>query len=522
MGDWESLVLAHGGDDATGEFGGYAQRVREAWETPAQAEQKQETSRESQTEVPGADDDGTVEFEGVYGVRASAPSPPTRAELAPLIVLPPLEQRSEVEELRLQEESYSHGEHATPESSWGGLSYDDEGSRRPSSGFSFLDRVPLEDGADLDLPPMFSNDETGSNTPRSTAGDYNDRAIPFPASNNSRPLSPATPATPFRGLDLELGDDDRRDHGSAGGRTTPGGSFWDEIGRSTPDLLSKDDGRDSIEGLSRQSFRTSQFKEVSDRNDEDDEEELEEERWVPPPTKGRASRFDPKSQSISSRMTPVQGGSDFGDNEDQRRQSIEQQADDVGRRLPGKRGKPTKPRPTSLAHFNQTRRLSTTPTSSIFLPPVLVMPGPLDPSAAGPSRSRSNSVSGRAGFVEMDSKPLPASFTSRPPHVHSTSSSSFVTAAASPALPTKRLSLAQKTFRASLVVDGKRGNEFMGGALEEGERGWELDEDAGLESVLEGPGARGEGDYRGPGSLYGRSLMEVLEERKIAMKSKQK
>lgn len=62
----------------------------------------------------------------------------------------------------------------------------------------------------------------------------------------------------------------------------------------------------------------------------------------------------------------------------------------------------------------------------------------------------------------------------------------------------------------------------MGGALEEGTRGWELDDD-GLETVVAaGMVKRGEDDYRGPGSLYGRSLMEVLEERKMALKSKQR
>ena len=62
----------------------------------------------------------------------------------------------------------------------------------------------------------------------------------------------------------------------------------------------------------------------------------------------------------------------------------------------------------------------------------------------------------------------------------------------------------------------------MGGALEEGTRGWELDDD-GLETVVAaGMVKGGEDDYRGPGSLYGRSLMEVLEERKMALKSKQR
>ncbi|KAL7411934.1 hypothetical protein BDY24DRAFT_416497 [Mrakia frigida] len=543
MGDWESLVLAHGGEaeGGGGEFGGYAQRVRDVWEKPSQVKVEQPRVETRAQLAGGEEDDGTVEFEGVYGIRPPAPVVQPQPSRRLSVVPSPQQQQDspELEEVQDQEEldERRRTTGATPESSWGRASYDD-GSRRPSSGYSFIDRVPLDDGeGDLDLPPMFRHNESGSgsNTPRSTAGDYNDRAIPFPSSSsNSRPLSPSTP---FRRLDLELGDEER-DHGPDGGRRTPGGSLWDEIGRTTPDLLSRNDqGGGDVDaavargGASRQSFRRSRFDENYDEQDDDNDEEeelVEEERWVPPPSKGRASRFDPKSQSISSRsgMTPVPpGGSDYGDEEDQRRASIEQQASDTGRRLPGKRGNPkVKARPTSLAHFGQTHRLSTTPTSSIFLPPVLVMPAPLDPSGGHhpAPRSRSNSTT-RGGFVQTDSIPLPASFSTRPPLVHSKSSSSFVAAAAALGVPQKRLSLAQKTFRASLVVDGKRGGEFMGGALEEGQRGWELDEDAGLESVVGAVAAgRGEDEYRGPGSLYGRSLMEVLEERKLALKSKQR
>ncbi|WWD09756.1 hypothetical protein V865_007884 [Kwoniella europaea PYCC6329] len=72
------------------------------------------------------------------------------------------------------------------------------------------------------------------------------------------------------------------------------------------------------------------------------------------------------------------------------------------------------------------------------------------------------------------------------------------------------LSLSQKTFRSSLMVNGLRDEEFVGGTENEGEMGLrqrELDEGA-----IE----------RRPGKLYGRSLMDELEARKMAQKGKQR
>ncbi|OCF71486.1 hypothetical protein I204_07544 [Kwoniella mangroviensis CBS 8886] len=72
------------------------------------------------------------------------------------------------------------------------------------------------------------------------------------------------------------------------------------------------------------------------------------------------------------------------------------------------------------------------------------------------------------------------------------------------------LSLSQKTFRSSLMVNGLRDEEFVGGTENEGEMGLrqrELDE-----SAIE----------RRPGKLYGRSLMDELEARKMAQKGKQR
>ncbi|WVW82685.1 hypothetical protein I302_104696 [Kwoniella bestiolae CBS 10118] len=72
------------------------------------------------------------------------------------------------------------------------------------------------------------------------------------------------------------------------------------------------------------------------------------------------------------------------------------------------------------------------------------------------------------------------------------------------------LSLSQRTFRGSLMVNGLRDDEFVGGTENEGELGLrqrELDEGA-----LE----------RRPGKLYGRSLMDELEARKMAQKGRQR
>ncbi|WVR05497.1 hypothetical protein IAU60_002515 [Kwoniella sp. DSM 27419] len=73
------------------------------------------------------------------------------------------------------------------------------------------------------------------------------------------------------------------------------------------------------------------------------------------------------------------------------------------------------------------------------------------------------------------------------------------------------LSLSQKTFRSSLVVGGAREDEFwVGGTEEEGAiavHGRDLDQAA---------------IQRKPGKLYGKSLMDQLEARKAALKSRQR
>ncbi|WRT67499.1 uncharacterized protein IL334_004471 [Kwoniella shivajii] len=72
------------------------------------------------------------------------------------------------------------------------------------------------------------------------------------------------------------------------------------------------------------------------------------------------------------------------------------------------------------------------------------------------------------------------------------------------------MSVSQRTFRSSLMVNGVRDLEFVGGAEEDGEIGLarrELDDGA-----IE----------RRPGKLFGRSLMDELEARKAAQKGKKR
>lgn len=287
-------------------------------------------------------------------------------------------------------------------------------------------------------------------------------------------------------------------------------SLLDEIGRTTPGLLTDAElGRSSIDQV-RRSLQLSRLsrnaeKGVDANDDGEDVEYLaqdEREKWLPPPTKNRTSRFDPAN--ARPRTTSFHGVPEEADDDD------DQPAD--GRRRPGK--PKSAARLTSLAHFKESGRLATTATSSIFLPPVLVMPAPLDPAAYEDGQQAANS----RGFFETAAKPLPADFKSRPPINHSRSSSSFIASAAALAIPDKRLTLAQKTFRASLVVDGKRGNEFLGGALEEGDRAFEEGDDDSSNHWH----VRPEDEYRGPGTLYGRSLMDTLEQRKQEMASKKR
>lgn len=97
------------------------------------------------------------------------------------------------------------------------------------------------------------------------------------------------------------------------------------------------------------------------------------------------------------------------------------------------------------------------------------------------------------GFVRGD-KPLPAEAKTK---------------GRRPGLP---LSLSQKTFRSSLLVDGKRDYEeyFVGSSEIEGEMGVSS-RDITIDAI-----------QRRPGKLYGKSLIDELEARKAMMKGKRR
>lgn len=126
---------------------------------------------------------------------------------------------------------------------------------------------------------------------------------------------------------------------------------------------------------------------------------------------------------------------------------------------------------------------------SSLRPNVLLMPSPL----ADSEGSLHPDVKVPDGFVRGD-KPLPAEAKTK---------------GRRPGLP---LSLSQKTFRSSLLVDGKRDYEeyFVGSSEIEGEMGVSS-RDITIDAI-----------QRRPGKLYGKSLIDELEARKAMMKGKQR
>ncbi|KAE8541710.1 hypothetical protein D1P53_001881 [Cryptococcus gattii VGV] len=122
-------------------------------------------------------------------------------------------------------------------------------------------------------------------------------------------------------------------------------------------------------------------------------------------------------------------------------------------------------------------------------PNVLVMPSPL----ADSEGSLHPDVKVPDGFVRGD-KPLPAEAKTKGRR------------------PGRPLSLSQKTFRSSLLVDGKRDYEeyFVGSSEIEGEMGVSS-RDITIDAI-----------QRRPGKLYGKSLIDELEARKAMMKGKQR
>lgn len=75
------------------------------------------------------------------------------------------------------------------------------------------------------------------------------------------------------------------------------------------------------------------------------------------------------------------------------------------------------------------------------------------------------------------------------------------------------LSLAQRTFASSLMVGGVRDAEFFAGQADEGEA---------LEGITNEERARETAERRGPGKLYGKSLIDQLEARKYQLQNKKR
>ncbi|KAG7096978.1 hypothetical protein E1B28_004374 [Marasmius oreades] len=149
----------------------------------------------------------------------------------------------------------------------------------------------------------------------------------------------------------------------------------------------------------------------------------------------------------------------------------------------------------------------------LLRPKVLVMPSPLQ--SAGPPLP---APKGRDGFKVSADPPLPpGARSSRPP----IASNSFTPNSS------RDLSLSQMTFRNHLMVDGQRDISFNDGlprALEEGEQIKLEDEEVPVAyepvAIPVDDDSRAAG--RPAGKLYGKSLIDDLENRKSQMKGKQR
>ncbi|KAJ8086603.1 hypothetical protein PM082_005426 [Marasmius tenuissimus] len=149
----------------------------------------------------------------------------------------------------------------------------------------------------------------------------------------------------------------------------------------------------------------------------------------------------------------------------------------------------------------------------LLRPKVLVMPSPLQSTKPTPAPA----PKGRDGFQVSADPPLPpGARASRVP----IASNSFTPN------PTNDLSLSQLTFRNHLMVDGQRDasfNDSLPRAIEEGEQvRLELDDIPVINEPASLPVDDSYPPSRPAGKLYGRSLIDDLESRKVQMKGKQR
>ena len=180
----------------------------------------------------------------------------------------------------------------------------------------------------------------------------------------------------------------------------------------------------------------------------------------------------------------------------------------------------------SIAHAPNDRERRYTTTLELLRPKVLVMPSPLQP-VSTPTLPPANNV--RDGFqLSTDGPPLP-------PGARSARRSSFALSISEPPAvasnsfipnPLGSLSLSQMTFRNTLGAGaGAEGDGYMSAdlprATEDGQQialvddGFELQTSPTLDvDIVKGA--------RPAGKLYGKSLIDDLEDRKAKMRSKQR
>jgi hypothetical protein len=258
---------------------------------------------------------------------------------------------------------------------------------------------------------------------------------------------------------------------------------------------------------------------------------------VDPPAPNNASRFDPKARARA--MSVATMGSIGSRNilaEDNQPRSLS----------PSSRLDPTRTRTLSNATMlrdndsfmggvpsrYQTNRDRPYSTAELMRPKVLVMPSPLQ----GMNAVAPNSLAmGREGFEIMtDGPPLPHGARSNSSNRLTSgglgNAPGSIPVASNSFTPNPRanLTLSQLTFRNTLMVGGQRDVAYadidtdLRRATEDGEQI--------VDEVLREEPARPvtvvvdepEGNNRPPGKLYGRSLVEVLEQRKAVMRSKQR
>ena len=257
-----------------------------------------------------------------------------------------------------------------------------------------------------------------------------------------------------------------------------------------------------------------------------------------PPTPGNTSRFDPKARARA--MSVATMGSMGSRNilvEDNQPLSLS----------PSSRLDPTRPRTFSDATIldnddasfmggmpgrHQTVRDRPYSTAELMRPKVLVMPSPLQ----GQYAVAPNPLGvGREGFeITADGPPLPHGARSN--SSNRLTSGGLGTAPGSVPIasnsftpnPRASLTLSQLTFRNTLMVGGQRDVAYED--IDTGLRRATEDGEQIIDETLEEEPARPvtvvvdepEGNNRPPGKLYGRSLVDILEQRKAVMRSKQR